>query len=139
MSLRSTIFTFIVYVYYAKAVSTSDDDADDTTPYICDQSIEVVLKKLEYHSDLAISWFESNYMKLNTDKCHLLVSGYKHECVFAKIGNHKIFESNNVKLLGITIDNELRFDKHVSNLCLKANRKLSALGRLARFYRIKSH
>ena len=53
--------------------------ADDTTPYIC----EVVLE--EYHSDLAISWFENNYMTLNTDKCHLLVSGYKH--VFAKIGS----------------------------------------------------
>ena len=69
--------------------------ADDTTPYICDQSLEVVLKELEYHSDLALSWFENNYMKLNTDKCHLLVSGYKHECVFAKIGNDQIFENNN--------------------------------------------
>ena len=54
-------------------------------------------------------------------------------CVFAIIGNDQIFESNNVKLLGITIDNELKFDKHVSDLCLKVNRKLSTLSRLARF------
>ena len=53
-------------------------------------------------------------MKLTQTKCHLLVSGYKHECVFAKIGNDQIFESNNVKLLGITINNELKFDKHVA-------------------------
>ena len=26
-------------------------------------------------------WFEYNYMKLNTDKCRLIVSGYKHEQV----------------------------------------------------------
>ena len=31
---------------------------------------------------LAIRWFENNYMKLSTDKCHLIVSGYKHEQVW---------------------------------------------------------
>ena len=37
---------------------------------------------------LAIRWFENNYMKLNTDKCGLIVSGYKHEQVWANIGKH---------------------------------------------------
>ena len=32
---------------------------------------------------LAMRWFENNYMKLNTDKCRLIVSGYKHEQVWA--------------------------------------------------------
>ena len=31
---------------------------------------------------LDIRWFENNYMKLNTGKCHLIVSGYKHEQVW---------------------------------------------------------
>ena len=29
------------------------------------------------------------------------------------------------------MDNNIKFDKHVSNICLKANRKLSALTRVA--------
>ena len=29
-------------------------------------------------------WFENNYVKLNTDKCHLLVSGTKYEHSWAK-------------------------------------------------------
>ena len=29
--------------------------------------------------------------------------------------------------LGVTIDNNLSFDKHVSNVCLKTDKKLSAL------------
>ena len=33
---------------------------------------------------LAIEWFESNYMKLNEDKYNFLLSGYKHEMMFAK-------------------------------------------------------
>ena len=35
---------------------------------------------------LATRCFEYNYMKLNTDKCHVIVSGYKHEQVWANIG-----------------------------------------------------
>ena len=41
---------------------------DDTTAYICDANLESVLKKLEENSELAITWFEKNYMKLNTNK-----------------------------------------------------------------------
>ena len=59
--------------------------ADDTTTYISDESLENVLKSLEKNSMLAIRWFENNYMKLNTDKCRLIVSGYKHEQVWANI------------------------------------------------------
>ena len=48
--------------------------ADNTTTYISDESLENVLKSLEKNSMLAICWFEDNYMKLNTDKCCLIVS-----------------------------------------------------------------
>ena len=49
--------------------------ADDTTPYVCDSNLKSVLEKLEHNPELSISWFEMNYMKLNTDKFHLLMSG----------------------------------------------------------------
>ena len=55
--------------------------ADDGIASISEQRLENVLKSLEKNSMLAIRWFENNYMKLNTDKCHLIVSGYKHEKV----------------------------------------------------------
>ena len=60
-------------------------------------------------------------MKLNTDKCYLLVSGRKYEYSCAKIVNDKIWESNKVKLLGVTINNKLKFDSHIANICFKAN------------------
>ena len=62
-------------------------------------------------------------MKLNTDKCHLIVSGYKHEQIWAKIGNDKFWESS---------DNELKFGKHISKSCSKASRKLSVLARMSK-------
>ena len=71
-------------------------------------------------------------MKLNSDKYHLIVSGYKHEQVCAGIGKDLIWESNDVKLLGITTDRDLKFHKHVLKLCSKANQKLSAFSRMAK-------
>ena len=106
--------------------------ADDTTFYACHQELESVLLRLEHDSLLAIEWFENNYMKLNSDKCHLLISGFKHQLHWAKTGNFKIWESSHEKLLGVTIDRDLSFNQHISNICIRANRKLTALGRISK-------
>ena len=57
---------------------------------------------------------------MNEGKSHLLVGGEKHESIWAKIGDVRIWESNKQKLLGVHIDRTLSFDEHVSNLCKKA-------------------
>ena len=85
-----------------------------------------ILGTLEHNYELAISWFEMNYMEFNTDKCHLLISGNKSEQIRSKLDRDLVWESNDVKLLGITLDNNLKFRKHVSTICPKANRKLSS-------------
>ena len=76
-------------------------------------------------------------MKLIIDKCHLIVSGYEYEQVSANIGKDLIWESNDVKLLGIATDRNLKFDKHVLKYCGKANQKLSALSRIAKLFSLK--
>ena len=98
----------------------------DTTTYISDDSLENVLKSLEKNPMLAIRWFENNYMKLNTGKCHLTVSSCKHEQVRANIGKDLIWGCD-IRPLGITIDRHLKFGKHVLKLGSKTNQKLSAL------------
>ena len=52
------------------------------------------------------------------------------EHLWVQVGKDKIWESQKVKLLGVTIDNELKFDKHVLEIVKKANAKLSALSRI---------
>ena len=53
--------------------------ADDTTANVCDENLENVLKSHEKNSVLAICWFENKFMNFNTEKCHLIIPGYKHE------------------------------------------------------------
>ena len=58
-------------------------------------------------------------MKLNTDTCRRIVSYYKLEQPWENIGKDLIWESSYVRLLGVTIDRDLKFDKHVVKLCTK--------------------
>ena len=52
--------------------------ADDTTLYASNQDLKMLIQNLEHDSLKAILWFENNYMKLNDDKCHFLIS-WKHK------------------------------------------------------------
>ena len=74
-----------------------------------------VMKIWKHDRLLATEWFQNNNMKLNHDKCHLLVSGYKHENVWAQIEDEIIWESNKHKLVGFQLDRTLNFNEYVSS------------------------
>ena len=48
--------------------------ADDTTLNAFSRSLQELLRNLEYDTHSDIMWFESNFMKLNQNKCHFLIS-----------------------------------------------------------------
>ena len=75
-----------------------------------------------YVCDKSIQWFENNYMRLKQEKCHVLVTEYKFENIWAKIGQMEIRESAKQKLLGVKIGRSLNFDKYVSPRCKKAGK-----------------
>ena len=89
---------YINNLFYLTELRDVYNYADDATFHACDSNLEDLIKSLEHDSVLAIEWFESNYMKLNQDKYHFLLSGHKHE-VSAKIGHSKIWESYAQNLL----------------------------------------
>ena len=60
-------------------------------------------------------------MKINLDKCHLLVISC--EKIKMEIGNIEIVNSTRENLLGGHFDNRLTFDYHISGLCKKASKR----------------
>ena len=70
-------------------------------------------------------------MKANPDKCHLLLS--KSENFEANINGNKISNTKFEKLLGVTLDHQLNFDQHISNICKTASNKLHALARVSNY------
>ena len=105
--------------------------ADDNTPYAIESSIEKLIESLEYDIALLLNRFHVNEMKSNNDKCHLIIINNENNAIL--IGDEEITGSKPVKLLGISIDNKLSFNEHVANICKKANQKLHALARIAKY------
>ena len=107
--------------------------ADDTTIYACDSNIEGVIATLESDALKIAEWFPNNCMKLNEDKCHLMVFGDKSNDVSVNVGRITIKESTEEKLLGVILDKKLCFKQQIKSMCKKAGQKLHALSRISYF------
>ena len=68
-------------------------------------------------------------MKQNTDKCRLILNSLEPNTL--KIGDLRLNNSLSEKILGITFDCKLKFNKNIEDICQKASQKLNALAKLA--------
>ena len=105
--------------------------ADDNTPYLSANDNTSLVKTLEDSACSIFKWFKNNQMQGNAGKCHVLLS--TNEKIVTKVDSAEIENSQSEKLLGVTIDSQLSFEKHINNICGKAKAKLSALSRVAHF------
>ena len=82
-----------------------------------------VIKGLEKIGENLVNWFLNNEIKLNNDKCHLLLNSQEPKPL--KIGDLHINNSLSEKLLGITSDCKLKlkFNKHIEDIGQKASQK----------------
>ena len=102
----------------------------------CDNDIDVVTKTLlENDSIELINWFSLNLMKTNPDKFQAIAieKKTKSQNVSLNLSGNKIVCEANVKLLGVTIDSDLNFDNHISEMCKKASRQLNILKRIGKY------
>ena len=49
--------------------------ADETTIYACHTDLNTIIKNLEADGSIVANWLSSNFIKLNDDKCHLMIFG----------------------------------------------------------------
>ena len=103
------------------------DYGDDTTPYVIGNDTEEVVSELKTIAEKLFIWFAQNETKANLYICHLLFS--TTEWFNFKLSERVIHNSHLRKLLEVTFDNDIKFEKHITTICQKANRKLNALAR----------
>ena len=108
--------------------------ADDKTLYVVANNTEEVIENLTNVTQKLFTWFANNQMKANHDKCHLLLSTQEEANI--QIANTTIQCSQSEKFLGIILDNQLKFDKLIENICQKASRKLNALARVTNYIKL---
>ena len=126
---------FICDMFYFLENHELANYADDSTPYSAKRNHKLVIEELETSSSILFKWLQTNYMKVNTDKSHLLLSG--NVSLTSNIDNKLIESENEQVLLGVTIDSNLSFEKHINNLCKKASQKLNALARISGYINLQ--
>ena len=105
--------------------------ADDNTIFSCGNELHEIVTALENDLSILLEWFKCNGMVVNSKKFQLMFLGLKRkQGLRLNIQGSKIVAKEHVKLLGIEIDNKLKFDKYVQTLCQKVNKKTSAFSRL---------
>ena len=67
-------------------------------------------------------------MKANPEKFHVILSSNTQREI--RFANASIASSPSEKLLGITLDSELKFEEHINKICNIVNKKLNALHRI---------
>ena len=106
--------------------------ANDTTIY-CSKELLGVPLRLENDTVELSNWFAESFMKLNEERCHLLVFGEEDTEISINVGPSVIKESKEERLLGVVIDQKLNFKQHLDTVCRKASQKLHALARASTY------
>lgn len=104
--------------------------ADDNTLFAFGSSVSTVRKILDNEISNVLNWFDINSMAANPAKFQIMFLGTKEYIPDFYIQGVKTSSSDCVKLLGVVIDSNLNFQKHVSTICNKAGGKTKALLRI---------
>ena len=108
--------------------------ADDTTIYACDTSIEAVIMRLESGLHKMLQWFTDNGMKANPSEFQIIILGQEDMSKLClNVSGLLIPSSKQVKLLVVNIDNSLKFEANIKELCRMVNQKFHAFGGLRPF------
>ena len=130
-----TKFKFQDIPGFSRTVDTMHDNissyADDTTLYSCAQDISSVISELQRIAKIIFDWCTNNHMKANPEKCHVILSSNTQREI--RFANASIASCPSKKSHRITLDSELKFEKHINKICNIVNKKLNAL------HRIRSH
>ena len=101
--------------------------ADDNTLFLVRDNKADVIKAIEEIRENLVSCFSNNERKLNTGKCHVILDSQEPNML--KIGDFHISNSLCEKLLGITFDCKIKFNKHIEDVRQKSSQKLNAFAR----------
>ena len=111
--------------------------ADDTSLLLHDKNIKSLKNKAEFDLKNTYDWLLANKLSLSWDKTNFIIFHSPRRKV-ENFTDLKVYEFNinrvkSVKYLGMHIDEKLKWDEHVNNLCSTLSRNFPM------FYSIRNH
>ena len=135
---------FILYmndISYTSSLLNTILFADDTTVFYSHEDMSILCRTVNSEIKEVSNWFKANKLSLNAKKTNLMYLG---TCMQTKkmAGNNnydiyldgcKLKRVHEAKFLGITIDENFTFKKHVENVCKLCSRNIGVLSKVKGF------
>lgn len=97
--------------------------ADDTTIFAGDRNLNTLTMQLNQDLASITSWCNDNALHINATKTCFMVFHTHHKQTHLvpsiNLDNHVIYPSNSTTFLGVVLDSQLKFNKHVLSLAKK--------------------
>lgn len=130
---------FINDIFSAIKDGTLFNYADDNTVLISAESVAGAKAKLKNECDNIVNWVKQNDMQANAQKFQVMLSiNETDDDVFNLSQDVYLPCENHVKLLGVTLDQKLNFNEHISLLCVKASKQINVLSRFRRILDVQT-
>ena len=103
--------------------------ADENTLFKCCDNLDEAKGSMENECCLVTSWLKNNSLKMNPDKCHVMVLSAKtlQEDFTILVDDTTLIVEDQVTLLGVTIYNKLNSNAHINTICKEVCIKLNVL------------
>ena len=112
-------------------ISFKGKDASEFN-YLIQKDLALISEWLN-HNRLVINWEKTNFMSIVNSK----FNKKNYVDISINFDGHVLERVKETKLLGVIIDEELKFDKQVSNTCIKANYKSKLISRSFYLFNLK--
>ena len=111
--------------------------ADDTNMLLSDNSLKRLNKRINQDLKLTVEWIRANKLSLNVDKTEIIIFKPKNKNITKhlnfRISGQKIKPTTQVKYLGIILQDDLSWDKYLSNLVKKLSRAIGLLAKIRHY------
>ena len=130
---------FLIYINDLPcALENSELDiyADDTGIFVSGKNMRILEEKVNSDLHHVCSWLKTNKLSLNALKCKYMIIGSRYNLSQIsnspniKILDHNVERVHQIDQLGITVDDQLKWDKHVDKLCKKLSSALFAMNQV---------
>lgn len=119
--------------------------ADDITLTFSDASPAIAYAKMQSLLNDIETWSKVNRLKINCEKCFYIFIMPTSRCKTASlthtqltIGNNKLCYVHKMKILGVTITEDLKWHSHHKSICKKINAMTSTVHRIGKCLNVQA-
>ena len=117
--------------------------ADDTVLYTANVNFQKSINKVQKDIDALSQWCVQNGIRMNIEKTKLMVFGSQVKVkqlpdFTVTVEELPLTLTNSYKYLGMTLDSQLNYDKHVQNIITRVSLKLKQLRRMRYFLDVRA-